>query len=118
MRHAYLIIAHNQFALLRKEIDLLDCPENDIFIHIDKKAKGFCEDDFKDICKHSKVTFVPRIDVRWGGLSQVEVEYLLLEYAVKGKYDYYHLLSGVDLPIKSNEEISNWFKEIGGGSLP
>ena len=116
MRHAYLIIAHNQFDLLKKEVELLDCAGNDIFIHIDKKAKDFCEDNFKGICKHSKVTFVPRIDVRWGGLSQVEVEYILLEYAAKGGYDYYHLLSGADMPIKSNEEINAWFEQIAGKS--
>ena len=88
MRHAYLIIAHNQFGLLKKEVELLDCKGNDIFIHIDRKAKGFCEGDFEGICKYSKLTFVPRVDVRWGELSLVEAEYILLEYAVKGGYDY------------------------------
>ena len=68
------------------------------------------------MCKYSKVTFVPRISVQWGGLSQVEAEYVLLEYAIKGGYDYYHLLSGVDLPIKSNREIDIWFEQIAGKS--
>ena len=37
-RHAYLIMAHNQFDLLCKLIRELDYELNDIYIHIDKKA--------------------------------------------------------------------------------
>ena len=33
----------------------------------------------------------------------VEAELSLLRAAVPGKYDYYHLLSGVDVPIKSRD---------------
>ena len=109
-------MAHNQFGQLRKEMELLDSAGNDIFIHIDRKAKDFRPDDFKCVCKHSKVTFVPRMSVRWGGRSQIEVEYMLLEHAVKEGYAYYHLLSGADLPIKSNEEINAWFEQVEGKS--
>ena len=38
MTHAYLIIAHNEFTLLRKLLNCLDYLYNDIFLHIDKKA--------------------------------------------------------------------------------
>lgn len=37
-KHAYLIIAHNEFDLLQKLISVLDDERNDIFIHIDKKV--------------------------------------------------------------------------------
>ena len=47
-----------------------------------------------------------RIDVRWGDFSQVECELALFKQAAIGRYDYYHLLSGVDLPIKSAEYIT------------
>ena len=36
-KHAYLIICHNQFKLLKKLIMMLDNENNDIYIHIDKK---------------------------------------------------------------------------------
>ena len=39
-KHAYLIMAHNNFDLLQKELYLLDDERNDIFIHIDKNAKN------------------------------------------------------------------------------
>ena len=37
MKHAYLILAHNEFEVLRKLISALDDPRNDIFIHFDEK---------------------------------------------------------------------------------
>lgn len=37
MKHAYLIIAHTEFKLLENLISILDNPNNDIFVHIDKK---------------------------------------------------------------------------------
>ena len=39
MKHAYLILAHNEFGLLQTLVSCLDDPRNDIFIHIDKKVK-------------------------------------------------------------------------------
>ena len=42
-KHAYLIIAHNNFYILKKLIALIDDERNDIYIHIDKKTKNFFE---------------------------------------------------------------------------
>ena len=41
MKHAYLIIAHNNFYILEKLIKLIDDKRNDIYIHIDKKIRNF-----------------------------------------------------------------------------
>lgn len=38
MKHAYLIMAHNEWDMLNKLIQALDYPNNDIYLHIDKKA--------------------------------------------------------------------------------
>lgn len=35
----------------------------------------------------------------------MQVELFLFEQAYQREYDYYHLLSGADLPLKSNKEI-------------
>ena len=35
-KHAYLIMAHNNFYILEKLLHLLDDPRNDIYVHIDK----------------------------------------------------------------------------------
>ncbi|RRK09135.1 glycosyl transferase, partial [Lactiplantibacillus garii] len=39
-KHAYLITAHHQFTLLCRLIKMIDDERNDIYIHIDKKAKN------------------------------------------------------------------------------
>ena len=53
-KHAYLIIAHNNFYILEKLLRLLDDERNDIYIHIDKKVNNFDFDYFGDLCKKSK----------------------------------------------------------------
>ena len=108
-KHAYLIIAHNNFYILKKLIALIDDERNDIYIHVDKKTKNFKKDDFINICKKSQINFIKRISVYWGDYSQVQCELNLLKAAIKGNYQYYHLISGVDLPIKSQGYIHDFF---------
>ena len=65
---------------------------------------------------NSKVKFIEQINVNWGGYSIVKCELLLLEAAVKSDTDYvrYHLISGVDLPIKSQDYIHDFFEDNHG----
>ncbi len=65
-KHAILIMAHNQFELLDKLMRMLDHECFDIYIHIDKKARGFRQSEFEEIFKKSKVVFIPRMNVYWG----------------------------------------------------
>lgn len=52
------------------------------------------------------------IDIQWGGTSQMKAELLVLSLAVQhGDYDYYHLISGQDLPLKSQDFIHKYFDE-------
>lgn len=113
-KHAYLIIAHNEFYILEKLIKSIDDYRNDIYIHIDKKVEDFDFDYYKSIVKESKLKFVHRVDVRWGDFSQIESELILLKEAVKLNYEYYHLISGVDLPLKSQDYIHDFFNKHSG----
>lgn len=118
-KHAYLIIAHNQFELLEVLVAMLDDVRNDIYIHIDAKVKEFDFEKFRSIAKHSKIVFINRISVTWGDYSQIKCEMILLKAAVENEdennpYSYFHLLSGVDLPIKTNNEIHNFFEKNNG----
>ena len=47
-KHAYLIMAHNEFYILEKLLKLIDDERNDIYLHIDKKAKNFNFDKIKN----------------------------------------------------------------------
>lgn len=116
LRHAYLILAHNNYYILEKLIKLLDDERNDIFIHVDKKIEGFDEPYFLSKVQKSKLVFVrPRVNVKWGHVTFVEAEFVLFRRAYEqGNYSYYHLISGVDLPIKSQDYIHNFFLENSG----
>ncbi|MPQ43538.1 beta-1,6-N-acetylglucosaminyltransferase [Clostridium tarantellae] len=114
-KHAYMIIAHNNFYILEKLLKLIDDERNDVFIHIDKKVVDVDLQYIKSITKKSKTTLIePRLNIFWGSSTQVDVELALLKNAVKGNYDYYHLISGVDLPLKSQDYIHKFFEENKG----
>ncbi len=109
MKHAYLILAHHEFGLLQTLIGCLDDGRNDIYVHLDKKVKVLpklhAEKAGLQILKN-------RVDIRWGDYSMVEAEYALFQEACsRGPYAYYHLLSGVDLPLKSQDYIHRFFEE-------
>lgn len=114
-RHAYLILAHSNFGQLRKLLELLDDPRNDIFVHIDSKA-AFDPEDWAEVCSRSMLRFLKdRIRVSWGGVSIMRAELALLKESTGcGNYDYYHLLSGMDLPIKSQDVIHEFFDRNSG----
>jgi len=114
-KHAYLISAHTAFDQLEILLKMLDDPRNDIFLHIDKRAKNVPLDKLKASCNKSGLYFTPRMSVHWGGPSQIWSELLLLkEAASKEHYAYYHLLSGMDLPIKSQDYIHEFFEKNNG----
>lgn len=110
-KHAYLILAHTNFNQLRKLVKALDHPRNDIFIHVDAKAKDFDPDMLYGVTKYSPLIILPkRIRVNWGGVSGIRAEYALLKEAIAaGCHDYYHLISGMDLPIKPQNSIHDFF---------
>lgn len=68
-KHAYLIIAHNNFNQLKTLIKCLDYKDNDIYIHIDAKAV-FDVNSFDKVATKSKVVFTPRTNVVWGGVQR------------------------------------------------
>ncbi len=113
-KHAYLIMAHTQPALLKKLLKMLDDERNDIYLHIDSKAKDYPLDEIAAAVQKSNCVFTERTDVKWGSYSQINCEMVLLKEAVKTEHAYYHLLSGMDLPIKSQDEIHNFFEKYEG----
>lgn len=113
-KHAYLIIAHNNFEMLRKLVQALDDKRNDLYVHIDAKAVLFDKSLLDGLVTQANLILVERIPVYWGGYSQIAVELLLLEAATKTPHDYYHLISGIDIPLKSQNEIHRFFQEHSG----
>lgn len=115
-RHAYLIIAHNEYSVLESLLSMLDDSRNDVYLHIDRRADEIYSQAYRFKMKRAGFYLLDdRINVYWGDITQVEVEYKLFEAAHSNRsYAYYHLLSGVDLPIKSQDHIHRFFSENAG----
>lgn len=112
MKHAYLILAHTDFLMLKRLVSDIDDERNDIYIHFDAKVVSLPE-----IKTRSSRLYIleNRVDVRWGDVSVIEGEYALFEKAFEnGPYQYYHLMSGADLPLKSQDYIHGFFDKNDG----
>ena len=115
IRHAYLIMAHHEFEVLGKLLSVLDDERNDIFLHFDKKLNFLPSYNTR---KSHLYVLKNRVDVRWGHVSQIKAEYTLFETAYRqGGYEYYHLLSGVHLPLKSQDYIHAFFEKQRGKEI-
>lgn len=114
-RHAYLIMAHNNYTTLQNLIHALDDSRNDIYVHIDAKSPAIPV----LVSEHSYLKIIDkRIDVQWAHISQVKAEYALLEEAAsRDIYAYYHIISGTHFPMKSQNEIHDYYDSLGGRSV-
>ena len=117
LRHAYCIIAHDNPRRLALLVSLLDDGRNDIFVLIDGRSSM---DSFKEAvveCRHSRVLFMdnpPKI--YWGDYSMVKAILMMLQWVREyGDYGRYHLLSGADLPIKTQDFIHRFCDELHPG---
>jgi len=112
VKFAYLILAHHQPALLARLVDRLLAPEAHVFVHVDARA------DLAPFREHLAALRNPltrtnlhlatrRLKVGYMAFSTVEATLALMRQAsAHGRFAYYTLLSGVDYPIKSSQEIA------------
>lgn len=111
MKFAYLIMAHNNPNQLIKLISLLDDKNNDIYLHIDKKFKDIEIKKIFDSVNLSTIHIYKKFNVKWAGISQTKCQMFLLNEAIKTYHDYYHLISGSDLPLHNNSVINSFFSK-------
>lgn len=110
MEKAYLIMAHKAPQQLYRLVSRLNDGASEFFIHIDKKVDITPFEILKEF--GNIVHFTERFDATWGGLGTI-MPYLSGMKAIKNasrKFDRALLLSGQDYPIKSNEEINEFFQ--------
>lgn len=90
--------------ILQLLLSSIDDEANDIYVHIDKKA--YFDGSLLQTNKSRLTIIHQRYDARWGDFSLVEVELELMRAAFNnGDYEYFHIISGVDVPIKSQSYI-------------
>src|SRR5690606_19266097 len=82
------------------------------FIHIDKRSN--IDDFFKLIPETQYVKFIrDRVDIQWGGFGTIQATLNGFSEILRNdvKYDYLHVMSGQDFPIKSNAYILQFIEE-------
>ena len=97
-KHAYLIVAHNNFYILEKLIRLIDDTRNDIYLHIDKKTKNFDFEYFKNMginmalddfgTEYSSIALLRKLKPQWikidhtfvRSIQDDEMDQAILEY--------------------------------------
>ncbi|AVL02768.1 beta-1,6-N-acetylglucosaminyltransferase [Pediococcus pentosaceus] len=112
MMQAFLVMTKDINEELLNLIRALDSPKHVIFVHVDKKTGDFDKESVIKNSIYSDIVFVPRIDVTWGGFSLVRAELSLMKVANSyGTFGHFHLLSGEDFPVKSNNQLDTFFEE-------
>ncbi|MDR3049718.1 MAG: beta-1,6-N-acetylglucosaminyltransferase, partial [Elusimicrobiota bacterium] len=74
----------------------------DIYIHIDKKSK-------LEIQERNNVFVYKKYKSYWGSFNQIMAILFLFEQSYKRGYDRYLLISDNDLPLKTNQQIKDFF---------
>ena len=109
MKLAYLILAHNNPEQLERLVKRLCDAYTDVYIHLDAKADILA---YQNIGKVQGAYFVAnRVKVAWGEYSVIQATLNgFKEILANGNnYSHINLLSGNDYPLRSNEEIRNFF---------
>lgn len=106
MKHAYLIIANRNPKQVNKLLNCLDDSRNDIYVLIDKKSKQLFP-KYKTL--YSNINYLQPLNIWWGDYSQIKAELELFKAASYGNYEYYHLLSGLDLPLENQDKVHAFF---------
>ncbi len=118
LQHAFLMMVHKSPELFGRIVHILAKENHHFFIHIDKKVSNFL--DYKTIVDDvDNVTFIPRMSVYHGSVTQIYCELALYKAAIKApiKMDYFHLISGQDYPLRSNEQFDDFIEKNKGKSF-
>lgn len=111
MKHAFLIIAHDNWEQVKILLHAIDSNCADIFIHVNEKVQMPSIRDVGGSVKKSHIYWSDRKKIVWGEYGILDASISLLKKAKQvSQYDYYHLLSGSDLPLKGIDEIDTFFE--------
>lgn len=112
MNHFAGIMAHKNPQGVAALINLLDELKISYAIHWDKKSAHLLQEHpmLKQFC-------IPSIAVNRGHISLVQAALLLMKTGINQNADYFHLISGDDLPCKSRNDWECFFKEHEGLSF-
>ena len=103
---AILVMAHTEPELLDRLMTRLSA-SFDVYLHLDKAAPY----SLSDFSWSSRVTPVTQRRTYWGAFAVTEAILDLLSTAHHHHYDHYVLISGQDVPLKSNSNITKFLSD-------
>ena len=98
---AIIMLVHNNGQQIQRLINHLS-NDFDVYVHIDKRCSLRIK-EFENVFVYKK------FKTYHGSYNQIIATLYLLKMAFEKGYDRYILISGQDLPLKTNEEIRNFF---------
>lgn len=112
MKLAFLISAYTDPYQLLRLISALPA-DSEFYIHIDIKSDI---GKFKELLDKPNIRFIEkRMNVIWGGFTQVRYQIELIRAALQyGDADYLISLSGMEYPLWSNDRIKDFFANAQG----
>lgn len=118
LQHAFLMMVHRSPELFGRIVHILAKENHHFFVHVDKKVKNFSDYE-RAVSDVEGVTFIPRISVYHGTRTQIFCELALYHAALDSgvNLDYFHLISGQDYPLRSNEQFDDFFEKNRGKSF-
>lgn len=114
-KKVYCILAHKNPAQIKELITLLDDNNSIFFVHLDKKVKQI---EYQRLLENTSSHFVKnRVSCSWGKYSLVQATLhsmkevqRFMDFNYKNSDYHFILLSGEDLPLKSNTFIHDFLE--------
>lgn len=112
MKIAILILAHKDRSQIELLINQLQHPSFNIYLHLDRNADFTYNDINASFIKIEK-----NYTCSWGGYSVAKATFSLLKKAFDEGNEYFVLISAQDFPVKTNEQMLNFFQTNRGKSF-
>lgn len=107
-KHAALITAYKNFSYLEALVKKLSGCFN-VYIHIDQSSTEIDAAKMAYLEKKYGCTCYAKYVCCWAGFNNLLAYVDLLRVAHCGEHEYYHILSGEDLPVRSRAQIEQYF---------
>ncbi len=117
MKHAIVITAYTDYLMLRL---LCEIYHKDflVYIHVDKMSESITDEHIQELNQIENVYAIRKYKCYWGSLNHLQALIDMSKEALKNPdVNYIHFSTGQDLPIKSNEEIKDFFEKSGNKSF-
>lgn len=121
MKIAHLINAHRNLSQLIRLVSQLSDRNASLFVHLDRKISDEATAEFASAVSQYGVHLIrERINVTWGGFSQVQATLNGLRTIIKSgvdRFDYINILSGQDYPLQQTEALLSFLNDSRGGEF-